>query len=889
MIERGNFIKLLQASTTADRPEYARHIAADWLASWPGDHEVQLMLASIELEQSLYEPALERLQNIVRHDPENIEAYEMLAGAYITMEDLVRANVIRACANVLNGEEQVTDRSPSWAFHLSRALTALRKGDAQTAIVETQEALTADPDLPLPTLIAIKSRLASGDRQAAVGLAHSGHDRWPECTAFRLLIADELLRGEDVGRGVMYLHKAASEDPLGMISVRILGQDHRYKSLWPTLLSMKMNQPIPAVVAAVMGKNRLAAAAPAQSAPTKGYPESVLTVPYVKDAESEDITQVEVAVPKGPPEIVEGPPTPLEGEAFRGPDSGATSPSASSSGMEAITNAEQEFFRLAARLNTRQQRDEDRRVPAYIVLASRTHLMQSFGENKFNQLDETMIALVEVVRKRPGWTAYRLYVDDPTTLEPFNIQPADPGNAWQIKLRLADLDQSLSRRGEMIGALLIVGGENMIPFHRLPNPVDDDDEIVLSDNPYTTTDDNYFIPEWPAGRLPSDSDPDLLVQLLNDSIKNHRIAVRKISFLKRLRLWLARKFRRIFRQRQITLGYSASIWRKASLAVFKPIGEPASLLTSPPTEAGQLPAHANIPLRLSYFNLHGLEDAPEWFGQRDPLKDHNVEVDFPIAFRPEDIINSGNAPKIVFTEACYGANVLNKTVDTALCLKFLSSGSQAVVGSTKISYGSVTTPLIAADLLGRVFWEHLRRQTPVGEALRRAKLHLASEMVRRFGYIDGEDQKTLISFVLYGDPLYSTSTDQAFPGQKVIIRRKTRPTRMKTVCAKGEQTLTLDNLEPSELSRVKSIVSQYLPGMADAQCRIQPQHIYGCDDEDHVCPSQQLGVKRLSVNARETRVYTFSKHVSVGDRKHPHFARLTIDPSGKVLKFAVSR
>jgi hypothetical protein len=889
MIERGNFIKLLEAATIADRPEYARHIAADWLASWPGDHEIQLMLATIELGEMHFEPALERLQSIVNHDPENIEAYEMLAEALITMEDPIRANVIRACAAVLKGEELVFDRSPSWAVHLNRAMNALRADDTQTAVVETQDALNADPNLPLPTLIAVKSRLASGDRQAAVGLSHAGHDRWPECTAFRLLIADELLRGDDVGRGVMYLHKAASEDPLGTISTRILGQDHRYKRLWPTLLSMKLNEPIPAVVAAVMGKNKLAAAMPSGSDSSKSYPASMLTVPEVEKAEIRDELQVEVPAPKDSSTDDEGLPVPLEGEAFRGPDAGEVSVPASSSGSDVITSVEQEFLRLAARLNTQQQRDEDKRVPAYIVLSSRTHLLQSFGEEKFNHLDETMISLVEVVRKRPGWTAYRFYVDDPITLEPFNLQPANPGNAWQIKLRLADLDQSLSRRGEMIGALLIVGGESIVPFHRLPNPVDDDDDVVFSDNPYTTTDDNYFVPEWPAGRLPSDSDPDLLVQLLNDAIENHRVAVRKISLLMRFRLWLARKFRRIFRNRQITLGYSASIWRKASLAVFKPIGEPASLLTSPPTEAGQLPELTSIPLRLSYFNLHGLEDAPEWFGQRDPLKDHNSEVDFPVAFRPEDVINSGNAPKVVFTEACYGANVLNKTAETALCLKFLSSGSQAVIGSTKISYGSVTTPLIAADLLGRVFWEYLRQETPVGEALRRAKLHLASEMVRRFGYIDGEDQKTLISFVLYGDPLYSTSTDQAFPGQKVIIRRKSRPTKMKTACAKGEQTLTLDNLEPSELKRVKSIVSQYLPGMADAQCRIQPQHFFGCDNEDHVCPSQQLGIKRLSVTASETRVYTFSKHVSVGERKHPHFARLTIDPSGKVLKFAVSR
>ena len=62
--------------------------------------------------------------------------------------------------------------------------------------------------------------------------------------------------------------------------------------------------------------------------------------------------------------------------------------------------------------------------------------------------------------------------------------------------------RSLKKRGERIGAVLIVGGPEVVPFHNLPNPVDDADVDVPSDNPYATSDENYFIPEWPVGRLP---------------------------------------------------------------------------------------------------------------------------------------------------------------------------------------------------------------------------------------------------------------------------------------------------------------------------------------------------------------------------------------------------
>ena len=77
----------------------------------------------------------------------------------------------------------------------------------------------------------------------------------------------------------------------------------------------------------------------------------------------------------------------------------------------------------------------------------------------------------------------------------------------------------------------------------------------------------------------------------------------------------------------------------------------------------------------------------------------------------------------------------------------------AVVGSTCIAYGAVATPLVAADLLGNYFWQQMKGGRTAGEALMLAKIDMAREMIKRQGFLDAEDQKTLLSFVLYGDPL----------------------------------------------------------------------------------------------------------------------------------------
>jgi hypothetical protein len=289
---------------------------------------------------------------------------------------------------------------------------------------------------------------------------------------------------------------------------------------------------------------------------------------------------------------------------------------------------------------------------------------------------------------------------------------------------------------------------------------------------------------------------------------------------------------------------------------------------------------------LGYFNLHGLPDSEEWYGQRDPATP-GEGPDFPIALHPEDIagLKGLGIPHVVFSEACYGAHIQGKTTDQSIALRFLESGSLAVVGSTATSYGSITTPLIAADLLGKVFWTYLNDGQPAGEALRRAKIALAREMHRRQGYLDGEDQKTLISFILYGDPL--TYTQENGRGPKGLLRPLAVPTGVATVCDKQEGTDQAQPGIPAEVMvQVKHIVAQYLPGMKDAQM-LYTQERTGCTG--HHCPSSQLGAKSSPQILPKRHVVTLSKSVQQTDTIHKQFARVTLDENGKIVKLAVSR
>jgi hypothetical protein len=335
--------------------------------------------------------------------------------------------------------------------------------------------------------------------------------------------------------------------------------------------------------------------------------------------------------------------------------------------------------------------------------------------------------------------------------------------------------------------------------------------------------------------------------------------------------------------------------------VFHVIGDDGRLRTCPPlTYEGFEVAE---PPHLSYFNLHGIEDGPNWYGQRDVLFPADYPL-FPLALRPQDPSISEHANAVVFTEACYGANILGKNQDDSIALRFMAVGALAVIGSTKVSYGSIAPPLLGADLIGKCFWEGLQAHLTVGEALRHAKVTLASEMQKRQGYLDDEDQKALISFVLYGDPSLPITS---------IQRRATLGAAPEILCPPiicPERSRIQKGIASDELvASVKSRIETSLPHMSHARVRARPLTV--CTDSCAGCGVVEGDAKRslqsaLGANAttgqkslsRLSRGWalTLQKRIAVnGDGvdaspcAHHQVVKVVVDDKGHILRMAVSK
>ena len=919
-ISRHQLLVILHAALSVDSVEFARQAALSWLASYPGDLTIQQIHALALYQGGYGKQAAALVGKLEIVDPEYLEIQLL---SYLLWRDygFELGEESRHCLYAM-GESVGEGPYPEWAEQLRRARGFLAVGDFEKAEEPVHKALIASPNTPLAAVTHLLYNYRRGLPSVAMrDLALHYQQQWPDCLLSTLILADSLMDGGESDKAVALLHEAASQDIGAQVATRLWGNDHPYMALWPDDLYAELDMPVPAGVAAVLGWNQLPLDPELDLEATFEDEE----LPYFEDLHestlfswldesAEDHATVEQVwddkdISTGLPELEETPPPPrrqLEPESQAIPES--------------IRSVQEELERVARRLKRDYIVRADGRFPIYVILSTRSGLDKVYGHARV-EIESAMQILNNAIKSRPDWGAVNLLADDPEYTQAFDLNPVNPADPWAIKLLLADLDIALAKKGQMIGAVLILGGPQIVPFHHLPNPVDDDDVDVPSDNPYATRDENYFVPEWPVGRLPCDDSGDaaFFIKLLENIARQHvgfnsrepngsSLQWLYENSLKKLLNWAKLKRSGV----RPSYGFTAAIWRRASTSVFRPIGDPHALLVSPPIQIDGANGASNgkkrlIPnARLGYFNLHGLEDTSEWFGQRDPT-DNAGETDYPIALRPQDISDGGRgAPQIVFTEACFGAHIIGKSIEQAMALKFLGSGTQVVVGSTCTSYGSVTTPLIAADLLGHAFWKLLRAGLPAGEALRRAKIHLAREMHRRQGYLDGEDQKTLISFVYYGDPLVQPTDLGSAYRTKGVLRPLKAAEAVKTVCERNHANHETANqndcaevLNLETVATVKSVVEKYLPGMAGAEMTVcEPKA--ACLGLEHTCPTSQLGAKTIPLHLPKRNVITLSKHVigisKNGDPQgkhthqvHHHFARLTMDESGKVVKLSLSR
>lgn len=851
IIDRGRMLLLLETSLQVKAFRFSRQAALSWLSSFPGDLEVENYYAKALIGEGRAAQAKQVLEKILKIDPMYLEANQTLhrltAGTDKTT-GLKTSGVLQA----LGGAPAGATEFPEWGQHLLLVRQAIKDQNfaLATSLLSTDLGMEDHPELVEILHLEITAKMA--DSRSLLNLSRLYHQRWPDCLQISQFLAKAWMDSGNEDEAVKLLHLCAAKDVIGQVPTRMWGVNHPYKRIYPSKLEITVDFSIPAEVAGKLGLNQLATGEMSEGNDSPVKPAQVRSFDnYLLVPEKQEVYPAH-------PKVVPHVPKPKDAS---------------------LGEVQREFDKLADKIKQPALTHSDDRFPAHVILTTRTGLEAQFGVQSAQVILSELKKLNKVVEDKKHWSSILFLPDDLETCGRYGITPVSAIDPWKIKLALVDLDKNLQQSGERIGSVLIVGGENVVPFHKLPNPTDDNDSEVPSDNPYGSLDSNYFIADWPVGRLPGEdgSDAGLLLTLVRNAIQYHENYARSNSIVSQV-LGAIMFWNKPWMMRFNNLGYTASIWRRSSLAVFRPVGEARNLYLSPESSqpAFKVNKLANAPL--AYFNLHGIEDGSDWYGQRDPVE-KIPGPDFPVALSPSDLRKNSAVPSIVFSEACYGGHIFGKIESQSIALTLMGMGVQGLIASTTVAYGSVSTPMIGADLLGYLVMKNLKSGLALGPAFSKAKVEFVREMNRRQGYLDGEDQKTLLSFVLYGDPL--VSYDHQGANSKAYSRDSIRPL-VKTISDRTEIVTDSYVGAPQMISQAKELVKEYLPGIEYAEVRITQQQV-------RQGKSISTGSDGKKYQHPDRVVVTFSKQFKQSEKTHRQYARVTMDKQGKVIKLAVSR
>jgi hypothetical protein len=359
-----------------------------------------------------------------------------------------------------------------------------------------------------------------------------------------------------------------------------------------------------------------------------------------------------------------------------------------------------------------------------LIISSRRRLREVYGAAGARRVVTSLQRLL-AARTARGAATQLVWIEE--GLPGLGVAGAEVEPA-AISRQLAALAAALGSAGTQIESLLIAGGPDVVPFYEVPNPTPYDGDItVQSDSCYGASDPSELVSEWAVGRLPGEAsgEPALLIQLIDAAAAHRPPAGQALK----------------------PFGYTTEAWRRAAAQVYAEIPGAGMLLVSPPLLAITLNRELLDGSRRIYCNLHGVRDGPLWYGQPS---DRRALV---AALRPADLEGLDLQGAVVVSEACFGAAITGRDRHTSLALAFLARGAAGFLGATAISYGPPSPPPGEADLIALHFLRALR--TPgvtLGGALLAARAGMLRDTLAQQATLDEDDQKTLLEFVLYGDP-----------------------------------------------------------------------------------------------------------------------------------------
>jgi len=326
-------------------------------------------------------------------------------------------------------------------------------------------------------------------------------------------------------------------------------------------------------------------------------------------------------------------------------------------------------------------------------------------------------------------------VDDSAAMKALGVTPISGKiTAHKIKRAIDDLWKQLAPE-----YLVLFGGQDIVPMFVVNNPnyssTGDHDKKVLTDSPYATSFPSYLVPDRVIGRIPdvvSDRDPGWFVDYLATATGWQ---ARPISFYRE------------------TYAICCDEWKSPGKKCMQYIPKPLrDLFLSPPTRDVFVSARDRLSARLHMIQCHGSPMDTKFYGKKTggPFLQAITSATLKRRLQPATVVATG---------CCYGAQVFSpkdpkarKRGQWPVASTYLRKGALGYVGSTMIALHDPVNMLLADQIVAEYLHSVLKGAS-IGRALLDAKqIYLRRLIFEQHYGLDVGDEKTLIEYVLLGDP-----------------------------------------------------------------------------------------------------------------------------------------
>jgi len=339
-----------------------------------------------------------------------------------------------------------------------------------------------------------------------------------------------------------------------------------------------------------------------------------------------------------------------------------------------------------------------------------------------------------------GIQTIHVALDDATTMKKLGV-PALKGSVTPNKVKRT-ID--LLWRKLAPDYLVIFGAADVIPYFEVDNPSydpqGDDDLLVPTDNPYACSKgfsrsrrSSYLLPDRAVGRIPDmvgDGSPSWFTTYLRASA-----AARPKH---------PSKYRNAYAS-------CCQQWKEAGQHATRAIGEATSQLLVSPPQKDTSPLHrTRLKSLLHMVKCHGAQLDPRFYGQKGNS--------YPVSFDSNSLKTRLRPNTVAAAMCCYGAQVYSPNDPAAqvpgqwpVASTYLRKGGLGMAGSTMIAWvgGEV---MMCADWIVTGFLKAVQQGASLGRALLESKQDYVAWIGQQGWVPDLADEKTLIEYVLLGDP-----------------------------------------------------------------------------------------------------------------------------------------